>query len=225
MAAELSGLQMSVLACVAAHDRMSLVTGKGQGCRASNERMSKLVRCSYARICTTLTELTELGFLDRTKPGRNTVYRVIYTDDDRLLFGNVSPASIGCRIGTLVDRIGCVAPKSNGGNQPETTSQYIPLNGVIDSVETGEDNSSEEARIAARPLGKTEFEENVGGQLARFERAYQAGPINDDSLIQWFDYLQQVCDASDSADDPNYGRAYRLLESVEWPDSVWTRAA
>jgi hypothetical protein len=183
---DLSGLELKVLTCVAAHDRMSLITGKGQGCRASNERMSSMVGCNYARLCSTLTKLTKRGYLKQEKLGRHTVYRVIYTDEDRLLFSNVSGSRRRCD--RLPDKgaTSCQHTSETAVNPPKTASQYIPLNGVRYSVETGEDSSSEAARFDARRLGRTEFSENVGGELARLEREINAGCRIDDA---WSDFL------------------------------------
>lgn len=125
MGADLSGLQLRVLACVAAHDRMSLLKEKGQGCRASNERMSQLVNCSYARICSTLSELVDLAYLRREKFGRHTVYRVIYSDGDRLLFSNVLGRAKGSLSASRLGSIGCQGERRNGKNPPKTGSQYI----------------------------------------------------------------------------------------------------
>jgi len=209
MALDLSGLQFRVLICVTAHDRLSLVTGKGQGCRASNERMKEMVSCNYARLCSTLTELVELGLLQREKLGRHTVYRAIYTDDDKLLFGNVSVRPIGCQEGSDGPVIGCHNASPNPENQPKNASQYIPLNGGIDSEESGEDNSSEEAPFPARVLPKMEFADNVGGQMARLERALSVGQVVD--RLAWYGYLEDVI----GDDNPNNsGRATRLADQL-----------
>ena len=87
MKADLSGLRFRVLSCVAAHDRMSRATGKGRGCDASNKRMADAVGCGFARLCATLSELVDKDFLSRERLGRQTIYRVIYSDDDTFYFG------------------------------------------------------------------------------------------------------------------------------------------
>jgi hypothetical protein len=210
MADDLSGLDLRALLCVASHDRMSLVTGKGQGCRASNERMSQMIGCSYARLCTTLTKLTAGGYLQQEKLGRHTIYRVIYTDNDRLLFGNVSGRSIGCRSVAETGVTGCQHSPETGEVLPETSSQYIPLNGVRDSVETGKDNSVETAHLAVRRLAKIEFGDNVGAQLAWLERMLDAGaPIDAAAWLQWLEDIP-LTDENSS----NSGRAARLSERV-----------
>lgn len=230
IAADLSGLQHSVLACVAAHDRLSLVTGKGQGCRASNERMRQMIGCSFARVCSTLTELVDLGFLQREKLGRHTVYRVIYTEEDRLLFGNVSSRSIGCRTGNETGVIGCQHTSETGGNPLETASQYISLNEGIDLEESREENSSEDARFAARGSPeKVKFSDNDGAQMARFERTFRSAPerFTEDQLREWHEWLAKLTDAV-VPDDPNYGRAQRLYFDVDmwmWEHGLITSEA
>lgn len=92
MAMDVSGLEMRILTCVAAHDRMSLVVGKGQGCSASNQRMQQMIGCSYAALCKSLSVLVDAGLLRRELRGRRTIYRVLYTADDMLLFSNASAA-------------------------------------------------------------------------------------------------------------------------------------
>lgn len=229
MAAELSGLQLRVLACVAAHDRMSLLTNKGQGCRASNERMREMVGCSYPKLCSALSDLALAGFLQREKLGRHTVYRVIYTDDDISLFGNVSTRRTGSRSGSDAaatcnrngssDAATCNRPFSESRrNQPKTAQQYIPLNGGIHSVETGKDNSLK-VRVADAPRGLADEEDQAGvteqGQLALFERAWKANPqsFSDEQISQWEFWLQDVFDHS--PDDTARYRAQRLMESID----------
>jgi hypothetical protein len=210
MAEDLSGLELRVMLCVACHDRMSLVTGKGQGCRASNERMRGMVGCSYGRLCTTLTKLTAGGYLRQEKLGRHTIYRVIYTDADRLLFGNLSRQSIGCRSVAETTVTGCQHTSEIGEIPPQTASQYIPLNGVRDSVETGKDNSSEDAHLAVRGLGKIEFEDNLGGQLARLERSLKAAEAVD--CIAWSEWLTHIIENFD--DNGLRSQAERLADLV-----------
>lgn len=207
----LSGLQHDVLTCVCAHDRMSLVTSKGQGCRASNQRMATMVGCNFSRLCSTLTELVDLGLLKREKLGRHTVYRAIYTEADKLLFRNLSAPSTGCRSANEKQPIGCRSDRENGGNPLQTESQYIPLNGEIDSEESGEKSSAEAARFATRGLPKIEFADNAGGQMARLERALDDGAQVD--FDEWLDWLAQVCE--DDENEANRGRAERLADRIE----------
>ena len=220
MAAELSGLQMRALACVAAHDRMSLAIGKGQGCRASNERMRGMIGCNFARLCTTLSELVELGFLQREKHGRHTIYRVVYTDDDRLLFSDISGRK------PVADRLPsggvtcCQHNSENGQVQLETVSQYITLSVGIDSVETGEDNSSEEARLSPRnarqDVGTSEKVRSVASEVALFERRFRQNWTQfDGSLSKWVEWLSQQHEELFDEDPTTARRAERLADEVE----------
>lgn len=210
MASELSGLQLRVLTCVASHDRLSLINGKGQGCRASNNRMGAMVGCSFARLCTALTKLVELGFLAREKMGRHTVYRVIYNEDDMLLFGNVSAAMKSYRSANVHHATGCRSNNQSGQNLPKSAAEYISLNEEKNSEESGEDSSSEEARFAARRLAKTGFGDNPGGQMARLERAVSVGEVIE--CAEWFDHLMDYS----LDDDPKVSRrAARLLDELE----------
>lgn len=175
-----------------------------------------MVGCSFARLCSTLSELCDLGFLQREKLGRHTVYRVIYTDEDRLLFGNTSGRSIGCRSGNETGITGCQHSSRNGAKPPETASQYIPLNGGIDSDESGEKNSSEEARFARGSAGRVAFDDNAGAQMSRFERQWKESPysFDIDSLQKWSDYCFQVQEAHEVG-DPEFGQAQRLGTEIE----------
>jgi hypothetical protein len=186
MAADLSGLQLRALLCVAAHDRMSLIVGKGQGCRASNERMSQMLNCSYARICSTLSELVELEYLQREKSGRHTVYRVLYSDLDRLLFGNLLGRAKVALSASSQRPIGCRVDARTSENPPKTASQYIPLNGGIDLEESREESSVETARFAARLSKRILSRASVGAELATIERDLKANkPLNRIELVDW----------------------------------------
>jgi hypothetical protein len=224
MALDLSGLDLRVLVCIAAHDRMSLATGKGQGCRASNERMSQMVGCHYARLCSTLSKLVGLGLLSREPMGRYTVYRVIYTDDDRLLFGNMTrradagssavrvgdalgltgcemasdPAAIGCQTASETAVICCQHTSETGENLPETPSQYIPLNGRNTFCETGEYNSSEEATPAA--LAPRPFEELFKGTEKRRQKAGRSRVALAENVGGQLAILERALTAGDPVD-------------------------
>lgn len=212
MASDLSGLQMRVLTCVAAHDRMSLVTGKGQGCRASNDRMCCMVGCNYSRLCSTLSELVELGFLQREKLGRHTVYRVIHTQDDELLFSNASFRPRTRRTGGERHTIACPSVTQSGVFPPKTSAEYIPLNGGIHTVETGEKNSSEDARLAARAPAETRRRStNIGGELAQLERRLKAGELIDRAT---YDYLDEIMEHP--PDQKTAQWAFRLSEKYDW---------
>jgi len=216
MCADMSGLQLRVLVCVAAHDRLSLITGKGQGCRASNDRMSKMIGCSFARLCSTLSQLVDRGLLKREKLGKHTVYRVLYTDADELLFGNLSERATGCRVGSKERAMGCHDFSETRRKPRKTASQYIPLNGGIDSDESGEEISSEDAHLAMRGLGGEVQSPNYGAELARFERALNEAP-GDLSLSAWSPWLERLIEHSDDPTITSW--ASRLLDRIDSCDA------
>lgn len=220
IAMELSGLQFRVLACVSAHDRMSLATGKGQGCRASNERMRKMIGCSYARLCSTLSELVARGLLTREKFGRHTVYRVIFDEEDRLLFGNLSNHLTHSEMGGGFISTCCDRPAEKVQNLPITEKQYIPLNGVRHFEEARKESSSEEAPRAGLPNLESLCNQDVGPQLGRLERALNAGRISE--LLEREDWLEYVSECSE--DVRLKGWASRLMEHIDdLPQSVRMR--
>lgn len=225
MAVELSGLQMRVLTCVAAHDRMSLAKGKGQGCRASNDRMREMIGCSYGKLCASLNELVTAGLLQREKLGRHTIYRVIYNDDDICLFGHTKGPRKGDH--TVHDQAAtCDHDYSETRrNAGENTSQYIPLNGGIDFVETRERNSDNRRIVAdaGRPTGifcqlpKGFDRLPMGARVAKVEAAFTAlerdpDAIPEDERKKLSDWLYDI---SDGFHDEPYGQqAQRLYEEI-----------
>lgn len=209
MADDLSGLLLRILICVAAHDRMSLLRQSGNGCTAANARMAALVGCNYSRLCAGLSELVERGYLAREQAGRVTVYRVVYNDDDQLLFGNVSAPGKGCRTASASREIGCRDLPENGRNLPKTDSQYIPLNGGIDSAEAGEINSTEVAHLSAREAQQERSGANLGGDLAKLERDFRSGRIEVPDLRSAATFLGELLDRYGDP-DVLYRRAERL---------------
>ena len=203
MALELSGLQMRVLTCVAAHDRMSLAKGKGQGCRASNERMREMIGCSYGKLCASLNELVAVGLLQREKLGRHTVYRVVYNDDDMCLFGHTKAPAIGDQTGKPDAAIGDHDNSETRRNADEKPLQYIPLNGGRDFVETRERNSDNrrDVAVARDPVGiichlpKNFHNLPLGAQVAKVEAAFDVidrdiSAVSEDEttrLTKWLD--------------------------------------
>jgi hypothetical protein len=198
MSMKLSGVEYATLICVASHDRLSLNRGSGQGCNASNNRMAALTGFSYAKLCNALSTLVERGLLKRQQPGRKTVYRVIYNDDDKALFKATQGAAICAQSGTnqpeTCDQsgtettpIGAHSENVSLGNQSANQAQYISLNEEINSSEEGGINSSEEAHLAARLLPKGSEALPIEAQLQRFERALKAEPwtMNLAERIEW----------------------------------------
>lgn len=219
MAAGLSGLQYAVLINVAAHDRLSLPTGKGQGCRASNERMREMIGCSYGKLCAALTDLCELGYLQRETLGRHTIYRVIYTEEDRCLFGHTTGKTT-CDQTVQKSTVTCDQHTSdNARNQPESGSQYISLNEGRDFVETREDNSSEEAHLAARiaqqSKNASKKARSIAAEVALFERRFREDWTQfNGNLNKWVDWLTQQHEELFDEDVGTARRAERLANEV-----------
>ena len=134
---------------------------------------------------------------------------MIYTDEDKLLFSNLSAPSIRCGSANEGPPIGCRPDSKNRGNPLLNDREYIPLNGGIDSEESGEDNSSEEARLRGARLPRIELSDNPGAQMARLERSLSAGEVI--NRLSWYQYLEdQISDENPN----NSGRATRLAERL-----------
>ena len=226
MAVELSGLQMRVLTCVAAHDRMSLAKGKGQGCRASNDRMREMIGCSYGKLCASLNELVTEGLLQREKVGRHTIYRVIYNDDDVCLFGHTKGPAKGDHAVQSPEPTCDHRSSESRRNADENTPQYIPLNGGIDFVETKEINSDNRRIVAdaRRPAGiicqlPPGFNSlPMGARVSKFEAAFDrigrdGDHLTDDERTKCTAWLFGVWD--DHPDEPFGQQAMRILEEME----------
>jgi hypothetical protein len=226
MAVELSGLQMRVLTCVAAHDRMSLAKGKGQGCRASNDRMREMIGCSYGKLCASLGELEKAGLLQREKLGRHTIYRVIYNDDDICLFGHTKGAAKGDHAVQQPNAIGDHEYSETRGNADENTPQYIPLNGGRDFVETRERNSDNrrDVAVASRPAGifcqlpPTFNSLPMGARVSKVETAFDAidrdpFAMTDGERSALTTWLFGIGD--DYPDEPFGQQAMRLLSEID----------
>jgi hypothetical protein len=198
---------------------MSLVNGKGQGCRASNERMREMIGSSYGKLCASLSELVGLGLLQRETLGRHTIYRVIYTDEDRCLFGHTK-AKPTCDQTVRENGATCDQHTSeNASFLPESGSQYIPLNGVRNFVETSEDNSSEEARLSPRnaqqSIGASEKVRSIASEVALFERRFREDWTQfNGSLHKWVDWLTEQHEELFDEDLVTARRAERLADEV-----------
>lgn len=230
MAVELSGLQMRVLTCVAAHDRMSLAKGKGQGCRASNDRMREMIGCSYGKLCASLNELVTEGLLKREKVGRHTIYRVIYNDDDVCLFGHTKGPTKGDRTVQSPDATCDHDYSESRRKAEENTPQYIPLNGGRDFVETKEINSENRRDVAVARRSGNDFRDHLPSsfgsltlpaKLSHLERAWKAidrdpARMTDADFDQVTGWLQTLADVDD--DENVRQQAARLYEEMAYAD-------
>ena len=159
----LSALDLRCLMAIAIHDGMSLVKGSGPGCYARIATLAGLVRTDISNFSKSLSKLVKHGYVVREpqqSDRRRFTLRVVYGDDDSWRFdqeiqtGQQSSA-VGDLTNELQEKVGeftnCSAklvggsPPRNGEKQPNSDPHYIPLNGEIDSVKTGEINSVESA--------------------------------------------------------------------------------
>lgn len=163
----LAALDLRVLACLAFHDRMSSVRGKGQGAWASNETLAKRVGCHYTRLSSSITRLGKLGYVDREPHPLNKrlrVYRVRYDGAaDSLPDGKALPTGKGSTPDNLTPPEGtlCDSANSNGStvcrdleisaqSQSDDPVEYISLSDVRDFAEANGRYSDESARLSSR---------------------------------------------------------------------------
>ena len=208
-----------MLACIAAHDHMSLKLGKGQGCHASHETLAAKIGCNYINLGKSIRKLEELCYLDCSRqPGRGKIhtYRIpasLYDHQESLSFHQPSAAA---RAKAVPEKVGqttndrakkvCHGVKENQAETDTSPEQYISLSDETYPVETDEIYSSEDARFAARVLPKLEFSDNVGAQLAKLERALKAGEQID--CLAKYAWLETV------EDDEHTHWALRLSENL-----------
>lgn len=167
----LSELHLRVLGIIAYHDRMSLITGSGQGCWASVKRMAEEIGgYHYTNVSTAIGQLQKWDYLQvekRSSDKRMKVYRVRYDSADSLPQGQTidgksslpsgadslpqghSNCPDSMPHGKLSPEIVCPDDTLSGSSETEIDAQYIPLNGIIDSVkrikEPGDAGPSDEA--------------------------------------------------------------------------------
>lgn len=217
----LSERHLRTLAVVAAHDRFAK---NGIGCYASHERLAEMIGCNYARLSSNLTDLGNCGYIERVPHPLNKrlrVYRVIYNEQDAQVMKSITNSS----------PIGKVLPSDSlpigEGDRPDSlpvqSAKYqetIGLSNVNIFRETGIDEAEAFEKIplngAGEKKGASKKAENIGFELAKFERALQAGAHKNLNLNRWESFLREVIDSTEY-DDPNHGRAERLLMDVASP--------
>lgn len=90
----LSGLLLRVLAIVAAHDRLG---ANGAGCFRNQKDLAVILGVDYSRLSGALNELVRLNYLTSERHplnGRQKVWRVVYTAEDRLMMRHVANDSL-----------------------------------------------------------------------------------------------------------------------------------
>jgi len=175
-----------VLASIAAFDRLSHSTGKGQGAWASHRLMSGWIKRNYSNFSATVNKLIKAGYLvrePRETDKRQHPYRVVYTDDDRIPnaddfvspeannpLDNVCPEAndqreIVCPETGEVQNVVCPDPQSTIGNSDENFPEYIPQSGERYSVETGKRNSAKRRIVADAGRSGTSFRRQLPANL------------------------------------------------------------
>ncbi|MBB4277249.1 helix-turn-helix domain-containing protein [Rhizobium mongolense] len=235
---KLSALDLRVLAALAAHDRLG---ANGIGCYASHPRLAGLVGCHEKSLSRSLATLAGNRYIQAGHHPLNRrlrVYKVIYTDFDKTYLaspiGN-EPATNGGRrkgnrtatekpaIGNQIVPALVTEPNRVPYNNQELSSVNIFSETGIHPVETentsGESASTGEKNVEnavpverANGIRKRTSDASVGAMLGMLERKLKTDVQNLD-LERWHEYLEQVMETTEVG-DPNYGRAYRLIEEV-----------
>lgn len=241
----LAGLDLRVLAAIAAHDRMSMARGEGQGCWISNGSLAGKVGCDYSNLSKAIKKLGELGYILREKPTfgdrRSHVYRVVgdlYSHEESLSFHQQSTAmpahpSIDCtpaaaappgeQVGDLTNTPAEIVRHPNpetGGLLRETASQYISQSEVRYSAEAGEDTHLEYAHLVVRDACQNENGRTVEANLARFDRALKGYTLNREALATWAEWFRELLENYEDPDETYYW-AQRLEELLHERAELW----
>lgn len=217
---ELTALELRVLGVVCWHDRLSKQR-ESAGCYAANLLMAAEAGCTITSLSRALTKLAKRGYIERDHrgvPGKRhlTVYRVQYDPADLETIAqrgkdylpnetNDEPETFA-REDRDWSKSFARRDSGNGRNPPRFDAQETSLREERDSVETGERNSSEDARFAARGSARGDFGLPVGARLAMLDRALKSG--------EKFDCLSVYAWLHSVEDDEHRYWALRLAESV-----------
>lgn len=233
--------EFRILATVALFDRLSSVTGKGQGAWASHETMSVLCGANYSRFSTAIHKLMKEGYLTREPRATNRkqfTYRILYTDDDalptreQLAAADVrpeanNPVAIVCRDDAETPPIVCRDHSANPHETAENDAQYIPLRVERDSAEAGKEIHLK-VRIASALRGAAgdsvidRETDPVNVTLAKFERQWRENwTVFRPNLTEWRDWLWEQYEEQAGEDNIASARAQRLGEMVEQFMELW----
>ena len=215
----LTGIHLRVLAAIALHDRMSAGRKAGQGCWAGNQKLAAVCGCNYNNLSTAITDLVALGYIERQAHPINKrlrVYRVIYNETDQAIVKarDSSPTGEGMSRPQTSDADPIVRPDFSESQSDQSLEgvEYIPLKRE-DIPLKREINSPEGAPLCGEGLSGNGVDENLGAELAKFERELKAGRIETKELHAWGDRLSEIHLDGD-LDDPNAQRAGRLVDDV-----------
>jgi len=199
---------------VSLFDGMSLLKKTGRGCYATFATMTAALGCDAANLSRSLKRLVEWGYLteERQDDRRRKAYRVTFESEEGWRKRQHLPRNKLSKSPTSDQEIVGSVRTGNDGNLPAKSNHYTSLK-ELDSVETEELDSSEEARLVSRlPASGSDCASNVGGELARFERVLKAGVQID--LVGAYCWLDTIWGTIEEI-GPNHRRALRLLEELE----------
>ncbi len=231
----LTAEELRVLGVVAIHDRMG---ANGIGCYASHPRLAEMAGCHIKSLSRSLRVLAERGYITGDQHPLNhrlRVYRVVYTEFDKLFLKSAAPAK-GNTAATGLEPIGNKTALENTPIGNKDCRKTVQDHGVTDvnifsetgihpaeavgihPVETASPRSPPRKGALEKEPGKS-----VGAMLAMFERCVTDRRIKAGDRSAWLRFLDGLAgaDASLDTNDPAYGRARRLLE--EYGD--WLAAA
>ncbi|GGO90838.1 MarR family winged helix-turn-helix transcriptional regulator [Stakelama pacifica] len=231
----LAGIDLRVLACIAYHDRMSLATGKGQGCTASHGTIAAEIGCNYTNLSKAIKRLGDLGYIERHKPTfgdkRGHVYRVpafLYGKEESLSFGQRSKGQnsplalndVGQTANHAIDIVG-QDTEENGSISATSPEQYISLSDVRYSAKA-ENDTHHKMRDAEASRGRGSRKklhrngEPLHETLAKFERQWkQDWTVYQDNLSDWVEWLgDHALYAAENDDSVLSNWATRLSENV-----------
>jgi len=210
---------LRALGAIGHHDRMSLVTGKGQGCWASTKTMAEEIGANVSNMSAAVNQLARWGYIEIGTlqiDKRKRVYRVIFEpveSEDHLLTDKRSPAdhlptgkeaaenhlSIDEQTGEIV----CPTRDNVVEFQSGAEGNIFRKAGERNSVETGKEIQQKLARQSSRCDADSAFApksvsdvQGVLGALANLlsERPEQLQPTDIES---WHDWLNVACDLPD----------------------------
>lgn len=240
----LKGLHVKVLGAIALHDRMSLVTGAGQGCWASSQTLADKIGANLTAVSRAIGDLRKWGYVQvaaATRDKRKRTYRVIYEgglepstadcspvrkDNRPESFASTQTSSVRQDKVRLPDGSGrskvvCPGDRCDPQETAKNASQYISLSDERDFAEATEGNSAEAGRdsaeaahLAVRSPVRAGDAQSIGGQLARFERDLRGG-VKDLDLRAWGDRLGAISEELADSDPQKSQWAYRLAEETD----------
>jgi DNA-binding MarR family transcriptional regulator len=202
-----SGLDLRVYACVSLHDGMSLLKGTGRGCYATFATLTAEIGCDAANLSRSLKRLVEWGYLteERQTDRRRKTYRVTFESAESWQVRQRSA------VHQTLEIVGN-ALSENGANLPQTDQHYSSLKGL--DLPKDKLDSSKEARFA-RGHSSGEFADNVGSELAKLERAMDAGaPLN---RLEAYDWIGETAFVGDR---PDYIRHWALRVADKLVDAM-----